>query len=175
MIVFEMTTKQVRGKSSGAGDGAAADPHARVLRQFRQVFNSVQTHFRAVEKRAGVGGAQLWALSVIRERPGIGVSELARALDIHQTTASNLVRSLIDAGLVANERNPQDRRAVHLRVLAPGTRVLKRAPGPYAGVLPEALERLDARTLKRLEADLSKLLMQLKADDRSAKVPLAQI
>lgn len=174
MIVFEMASKHVRGSGGGAGD-RAADPHARVLRQFRQVFNSVQTHFRAVEKRAGVGGAQLWALSVIRDRPGIGVSELARALDIHQTTASNLVRTLIEAGLVANERNPHDRRAVHLRVLAPGTRVLKRAPGPYAGVLPEALQRLDARRLKRLEADLSALLEQLQADERAGRVPLAQL
>ena len=45
----------------------------RVLRQFRVVFNAVKTHFRQVEREAGVGGAQLWALSVIDRRPGIGV------------------------------------------------------------------------------------------------------
>ncbi len=64
----------------------------RVLRQFRQVFNAVKTHFQQVERQAGVGGAQVWALSVVRERPGIGMNDLARALDVRQPTASNLVQ-----------------------------------------------------------------------------------
>jgi DNA-binding MarR family transcriptional regulator len=83
-----------------------------VLRQFRVVFNSVKTHFQQVEKKVGVGGAQVWALSLIREHPGIGVTELARRMDIHQTTASNLVRSLVGAELVLAERKGSDRRAV---------------------------------------------------------------
>ncbi|HWJ96252.1 MAG TPA: MarR family transcriptional regulator, partial [Telluria sp.] len=49
-------------------------PATRVLRQFRIVFNAVKTHFRQVEREAGVGGAQLWALSVIERTPGIGVT-----------------------------------------------------------------------------------------------------
>lgn len=35
----------------------------RVLRQFRIVFNAVRSHFRQVEREAGIGGAQLWALT----------------------------------------------------------------------------------------------------------------
>ena len=50
------------------------DSATRVLRQFRIVFNSVKTHFRQVEQAAGLGGAQVWALSVIRDQPGIGVT-----------------------------------------------------------------------------------------------------
>ncbi|HBZ08040.1 MAG TPA: MarR family transcriptional regulator, partial [Massilia sp.] len=74
-------------------------PETRVLRQFRIVFNAVKNHFRQVERDAGLGGAQLWALSVIAQSPGIGVTDLARALDIHQSTASNLVRALGSRGL----------------------------------------------------------------------------
>ncbi|MET0982878.1 MAG: helix-turn-helix domain-containing protein, partial [Telluria sp.] len=92
-------------------------PETRVLRQFRIVFNSVKTHFRQVERDAGLGGAQLWALSVIAGSPGIGVTELARALDIHQSTASNLVRTLTGRGLISAAREGQDRRGVALRVL----------------------------------------------------------
>lgn len=151
------------------------DAAARVLRQFRQVFNSVKTHFQQVEKKAGVGGAQVWALSVIQAHPGIGVTELARHMDIHQTTASNLVRSLVQAELVATERKGSDRRAVQLQLLAAGTRVLHKAPGPFAGVLPEALAQLDAERLQRLEDDLAALLTKLNADERSAGIPLAQM
>jgi len=103
---------------------------ARVLRRFRIVFDAVKAHFREVEKKAGLAGAQLWALSVIRDRPGTGVNELARAMDVHQSTASNLVRTLLEQELVEARRNGRDRRTVQLHVLPAGTKLLRRAPGP---------------------------------------------
>ena len=154
---------------------APVDPAARVLRRFRSVFNAVKTHFQQVEKKAGVGGAQVWALSVIQARPDIGVGELALAMDIHQTTASNLVRSLALAELVVSNREGPDRRATQLRVTPAGARVLERAPGPFSGVLPQALAALDAQTLDRLDSDLGKLLELLQADEDAAGTPLAQM
>lgn len=157
---------------SGEGDPVAA---TRVLRQFRIVFNAVKSHFRQVEREAGVGGAQLWALSLIDNTPGIGVSGLAREMDIHQSTASNLTRSLIERGLVSGAREGLDRRNVTLRLLPAGAAVLRCAPMPFAGVLPEALSSLDAETLGRLEQDLGKLIEVLAADESVGKVPLAQL
>jgi DNA-binding MarR family transcriptional regulator len=153
----------------------ALAPANRVLRQFRVVFNSVKTHFRQVEREAGVGGAQLWALSVIERRPGIGVTELSRELDIHQSTASNLLKSLVERGLVATSREGLDRRSVALRIQPAGLEVLRSAPMPFAGVLPDALSSLDPETLGRLENDLSKLITLLAADEESAKVMLSQM
>jgi DNA-binding MarR family transcriptional regulator len=147
----------------------------RVLRRFRVVFNAVKTHFQQVEKRAGVGGAQLWALSIVSERPGIGVSGLAAAMDVHQTTASNLVKALVTAEMLAAEKNGPDRRTVQLRVLPAGARVLRKAPGPFSGVLPAALAGLDAATLARLDHDLARLIAALQADERAAGIPLSQM
>jgi DNA-binding MarR family transcriptional regulator len=161
--------------SSEQPDTASAAPATRVLRQFRVVFNSVKTHFRQVEREAGVGGAQLWALSVIQRRPGIGVTELARELDIHQSTASNLIKSLTERGLVSAAKESMDRRSVALRIQPPGEDVLQSAPMPFAGVLPDALSSLDPETLQRLEKDLSSLIALLAADEASARVPLAQL
>lgn len=143
-----------------------------VLRKLRVVFNTVKGHFREVEKKAGVAGAQVWALSVIRDNPGIGVSELAKALDIHQSTASNLLKPLIEGGLVTATRAKADRRALQLQMAARGTAVLKKAPGPATGVLPEALARLDLETLQRLDRDLEGLIVLLRGDRRAGKVPL---
>jgi len=145
-----------------------------VLRRFRLVFNAVKTHFQQVERKAGVGGAQLWALSIVRDHPDIGVNDLARSMDIHQSTASNLVKTLVARELVAGAKNGADRRAVQLRILPAGRAVLRRAPGPFAGVLPQALSSLDARTLKRLDADLAKLIAALNSDERAANIPLGQ-
>ena len=147
----------------------------RVLRQFRQIFNAVKSHFQQVEKKVGLGGAQVWALSVIRETPDVGIGHLARAMNIHQSTASNLVKGLVERGLVGAAKRLDDRRAVTLRLLPAGTRLLKRSPGPFAGVLPAALAALDARTLQRMQVDLQKLIAMLDADERAAKIPLAEL
>ena len=156
-----------------------ADPHAdgaaRTLRQFRVVFNAVKSHFRQVEKRAGIGGAQLWALSLIAADPGLRLGRLAQTMDIHQATASNLVRGLINAQLVESVRDGSDRRSVRLSVSSTGLAILKKAPGPFAGVLPDALARLDAQTLQRLEQDLGQLIGILKADPKAAGLPLADL
>lgn len=160
-------------KAEGAGE-ALHQPAARVLRRFRLVFNTVKSHLRAVEKKAGVAGAQVWALSVVAAHPGIGVGALARAMDIHQSTASNLLKPLLERGLLAADRSGSDRRAVQLNITPQGARVLRKAPGPFTGVLPDALQRLDAATLKRLDRDLGRLIQVLGGDERAANVPLGQ-
>jgi DNA-binding MarR family transcriptional regulator len=169
-----MSSSSSNYKSDYSAD-TLAPPANRVLRQFRVVFNSVKTHFRQVEREAGVGGAQLWALSVIERRPGIGVTELARELDIHQSTASNLLKSLVERGLVATSREGMDRRSVALRIQPAGAEVLRSAPMPFTGVLPDALSSLDAETLGRMEKDLARLIALLAADEESAKLPLSQL
>lgn len=149
-----------------------ADASAVVLRKLRLVFNTIKGHFREVEKKAGVAGAQVWALSVIRDHPGAGVGELARAMDIHQSTASNLIKPLIENGMVVAARAQQDRRAVKLKITARGLAVLRKAPAPASGVLPDALSKLELETLLRLDRDLEDLIEVLGGDRRSQKIPL---
>lgn len=151
------------------------EPAIRVLRQFRILFNAVRTHFRDVERTAGIGGAQLWALSVIGQQPGIGVSELARTLDIHQTTASNLVRVLVQRALIATSPSPSDRRAVSLSVTAQGKRILRTAPAPFSGVLPDALARMTPQQLARIEKDLAALIAEVAPEANGARTPLSEL
>ena len=165
-------------RSKAASDAAALpvdneQAAIAVLRQFRQVFNAVKSHFQQVEKTVGMGGAQVWALSVVREQPGIGVGALAKAMSIHQSTASNLVRTLIDREMVVAVKQGADRRAVQLNLLPAGAKVLKNAPGPFAGLLPDALKALPADTLVRLQSDLGQLIVKIAADEAGASIPLS--
>jgi DNA-binding MarR family transcriptional regulator len=148
---------------------------AQVLRRFRVVFNAVRTHFQQVEKQVGLGGAQVWALSVIRDHPGIGMGGLARQMDIHQSTASNLVKTLVRKELISMHKVPEDRRNVNLRVLPTGLQVLAQVPGPFEGVLPGALARLAPDTLLRLNHDLGELIGLLKVDEQAGGIPLAEL
>lgn len=169
-----MPSARKPARGSAGDDVELSDSALRVLRRFRVVFNTMKSHFRAVEKRAGIAGAQLWALSVIRDRPGIGVGQLAKAMDIHQSTASNLLRPLLDNGLVESDRAAADKRLVRLQLSAAGAKALRKAPGPFTGVLPVALSQLDPRVLGRLDRDLCALIGVLDADERSGHIPLGQ-
>ncbi len=148
---------------------------AQVLRRFRVVFNAVRSHFQQMEKQVGLGGAQVWALSVIRDCPGIGMGMLAKHLDIHQSTASNLVKILLRKEMISITKATEDRRNVQLHVLPLGLTVLGQTAGPFAGVLPAALERLAPSTLQRLDQDLGELIHLLQADEQAGSIPLAEL
>jgi DNA-binding MarR family transcriptional regulator len=152
-----------------------ADPAVQALRRFRRIFAAVRTHFRQVEQITGSGAAQLRALSLLREQPGLRISELALAMDIHQSTASNLVKTLVERKQVAAERHGSDARVLRLTLLPAGEKILQRLQGHYIGVLPLALQTLPPVVLKRLNADLDLLLAAMQADGAAAKSPLASL
>ncbi len=148
---------------------------AQVLRRFRVVFNAVRTHFRDMEKQVGLGGAQVWALGIIKTNPGIGMGGIAKNMEIHQSTASNLIKALLKKELIVMTKAPEDRRNVCLKILPAGSALLKKVSGPFEGVLPAALGELKESTLERLDQDLSELIILLKADLGAEEIPLASI
>ena len=156
----------------GHGDPAST---AQVLRRFRVVFNAVRSHFQQVERQVGLGGAQVWALSLVRDRPGIGMGEMAKSMDIHQSTASNLVKTLLRREMIRSDKAPTDRRNVQLHILPAGLAVLDQVPGPFEGVLPGALGKLPPDTLYRLDRDLGELIALLRADEGAGGIPLAEL
>lgn len=155
----------------------ASETAVQVLRQFRVVFNAVKTHFQQMEKKAGIGGAQIWALSIVAEHVGIGLGALGQTMHIRQSTTSNLVKALVQREFLRAEKDEKDKRAVRLFITPAGRSVLRQTPTPWAGVLPNALERMDADTLQRMEIDLNKLIRLLgeDVDSKAADTPLANL
>jgi DNA-binding MarR family transcriptional regulator len=133
-----------------------------VLGKFREVFRAAKVHFGTVHKSVGVSGAQLWALWELHREPGLRVTELASRLSLRQSTVSNLIEQLSKAKHLKRKRNDTDQRVVRLYLTASGRRLVERAPQPARGVLPDALESLDAKTLMHLDVQLRTLLRAMK-------------
>lgn len=147
-----------------------------VLKQFRVIFKSVRKHFSLIEEQAGVSGAQLWALHAIASSPGLRVTELARAMSVHQSTASNLVEKLVELSYVRREKSLEDSRAILLFVTPHGADQLSQAPGPVRGILPDALEKLPDEVLVELNRNLALLLAQMSDQNLSdGSTPLSDI
>lgn len=147
-----------------------------VLRQFRLIFKSVRKHFQSIEDTLGISGSLLWALSAIADNPGISVSALAKAMSVHQSTASNIVAKLVDLDFVRKARAGSDNRVTDLFVTPYGETQLQQAPGPVRGLLPDALDKLPYRTLRELHQNLQVLLTQMEVlESQGGETPLADI
>jgi len=128
------------------------------LQGFRTIFASARAHDADVRRLAGISGSQLWALAEIARASGLSVNGLSERMALHQTTASNLINALVERRLVRRVRDETDQRVVRLYVTTDGKRMLLRAPGPYTGLLVDALRHLEPEQLKRLHRSLALLL-----------------
>jgi len=147
---------------------------SQVLKKFRLIYGSIRHHFREVEETCGVSGSQLWLLQEVARTAGVGVSELAERLSIHQSTCSQLVEKLVARDLIVKERSSQDQRRVGLTLSQTAKSLLANAPGPAEGILPKALMALPKEALLTLDTSLAELIAQLRIrDDRYADKPMA--
>ena len=151
-------------------------PEREALGKFRVIFGAIRQHFREVEKVCGVSGSQIWVLATLAESPGLRVSELAEALSIHASTASNLLDKIEKSGLARRERGQADQRVVRLYLTEAGKAALGSAPQPFTGVLTHALNQLPPYILARLNQDLDTLINHMEvANSRDAHRPLTEL
>lgn len=163
-------------KNTRSGRASRAALNIAVLRSFRLIYGSVRQHFRSVQKSCGVSGSQLWILHEVQKSPGIGVSDLAGRLSIHQSTGSLLVEKLVRAGLLKKTKSNADQRRVGLQLTAKGQRCVKRAPGPPEGVLPEAIASLSQAQARALLNNLRAVAAELDVSaDQAADTPLSDL
>jgi DNA-binding MarR family transcriptional regulator len=153
-----------RARAAGQAELAQA-----ALEEFRLIFAAVRRHFHWVEEQTGVSAAQACLLAQVANNPGIRVTELARELAIHQSTASNLVERLEAARLLRRERDGEDQRVVRLHATATGRRLVQGAPQPLEGLLPYALKRMSAQELAPLLEQLRGLTHTMSAVEREQK------
>ncbi|WP_217705783.1 MarR family winged helix-turn-helix transcriptional regulator [Peristeroidobacter soli] len=140
------------------------------------IYGSVRQHFRQVQEVCGLSGSQLWILHEVLRADGIGVSELAEKLSIHQSTCSQLVEKLVRRGALKKVRGSDDQRRVLLSVTASGKQIVARSPGPAEGVLPEAIAELSRTELARLHSGLQKIIAALDIkDEAAAERPMAEL
>lgn len=136
-----------------------------VLKKFRVIYGSMRQHFRVIEQTCGVTGSQLWVMQEISHSSGIGVSDLAERLSIHQSTCSQLVEKLVARKLIIKERSKEDQRRVGLRLTEEAGELIRNAPGPAEGMLPEALNALPEETIRLLDSSLEEVIKQLQIHD----------
>jgi len=148
-------------------DKKTASPHIEALKKLRIVIRAAQRHSAWIEKQCGVTGAQLWVMQELLEAGELRVGEIADRLSIHQTTTSNLVDALFKKGLISKTRDSVDQRVVKLALSESGSALIKAAPIPARGLLPEALRKMGETDLSHLNEGLDALLEVIEQVDEA--------
>ena len=147
--------------------------HLDILQKFRIIVSAAQKYSQRVEKQLGVTGAQLWILKEIDVSPGLRVGEMAKKLAIHQTTVSNLLDALEKKEMICKTRLAKDQRIVNLILSDKGKSLLRKAPEPVRGLLPEALCQMSREDLSDLGKSMDILLKNIaQVDEEFALQPL---
>lgn len=133
-------------------------PHVEALQSLRILVRAAQRHSSWIETQCSVPGAQLWLMQELQDEPGLSVRVIAEKMAIHQTTVSNMLDTLEKRGLITRRRDSSDQRVVKLALTTDGAALLAKAPTPARGLLPEALSRMDAKSLDNLNNGLRALI-----------------
>jgi DNA-binding MarR family transcriptional regulator len=111
----------------------------------------------AVSRQPRLPSAQIDLLIAVEEEPGIGIAAAARVLHLADNSVSGLVNVLVDAGLLARETDPADRRAAQLFLTPAARERLAGWRAARAELVGQALERLDETDREAVAAALPAL------------------
>ncbi|GJG85798.1 hypothetical protein tb265_09790 [Gemmatimonadetes bacterium T265] len=127
----------------------------------RGVVHALRGASRTAEQQLGVHGAELHVLRKLAEQPAAALAELAARTQTDPSTASVVVRGLVERGLVTRSVAPDDRRRTPIAITAAGRRVLRAAPEPAHTRVARAAAPLDAGEVRALAARLDGLAARL--------------
>lgn len=113
---------------------------------------------RVVDREAGVGPAQLSALSVLYFTPELPLTALAEAEQVAQPTMTRIVASLEAASAVTRARSQTDRRVQMVAISPEGRRIFEAARARRLEVIEAMLGRLDDATIAALRPLLTPLV-----------------
>jgi len=136
--------------SSSSGTTLGAAVYTAFLELRREVRRSARDRIEGDPLTASQGEV----LGCLRRMPGVGVGELARTLRLAPNTVSTIVGALVTAGLVRRDPDPDDARAVRLRLTPAGHRRTRAWRDHSARRVDEALAHLSAEE----RADLARAL-----------------
>jgi DNA-binding MarR family transcriptional regulator len=120
---------------------------------------------RREDATSGLSAPRLSALSVIVFGGPLTLGELANAEQVRPPTMTRLVSALEDAGLVAREADPEDKRLTRIRATAKGRALLFRGRARRVAALTEEVRALasgEREVLARALAILDQVIPRLR-------------
>jgi DNA-binding MarR family transcriptional regulator len=132
--------------------------------RLRPVLLKLNRELRREIHSLGVTGGQVGLLVQIKDRPGIGMRELASLERMSVPGMSKFVARLEEADLVQRAPVEGDQRRVGLSLTAAGHKVLRSVKSKRTAWLSARLGRLEPEQLEAIDAAIEPLVHLLEAE-----------
>jgi len=142
---------------------AKARDAAEVVNNLRRLFKAIQEYSKAIFRRTGLSGPQVWALTILDREPALSLGELAQRIFAHPSTVSGIVDRLEERGAVQRVVDREDRRGIRLSLTPLGRRILRKSPPPVQLGLRQALIAMPASRLRELRRSLEEIVRETAA------------
>lgn len=129
----------------------------RIVNSVRQIQRVLDRYSKRLNQNFRITGQQLGLLRVAHRYPSITLGGLSGRMYLHISTVSGIADRLELRGYLKRERNPDDRRVVHLRLTPKGKRIIAQAPPSGFGLMVRNLEKLPAAELCRISRAMQRL------------------
>lgn len=141
-----------------------------ILIKIRRIVRSINLESKKIQKTYGISIPQVLCLSYLRKSENFQASqgEIARYLNLTQSTVNGIIKRLEVKGLIARLPKSGDKRVVRLALTSDGDRLLSRIPSLMHDRLSLKLDKMETPELSRIEETLMLLIELLEIHDIEA-------
>jgi DNA-binding MarR family transcriptional regulator len=136
----------------------------RILDSIRRLVRLLRLADRAAQNELGLSGAQLFVLQELGKTPSLSLNELAERTRTDQSSVSVVVTRLVEAGLVARDRDARDARRLVLTLTKAGLAAVRRSSPAAQERIIEIVETMSAAERKRFADSFGHLVEELGAE-----------
>ena len=136
----------------------------RILDSIRRLVRLLRLADRAAQNELGLSGAQLFVLQELGKTPSLSLNELAERTRTDQSSVSVVVTRLVDAGLVARDRDSRDARRLVLTLTKAGQAAVRRSSPAAQERIIGIVETMSAAERKRFADAFEHLVGELGPD-----------
>lgn len=119
-----------------------------ILHSFHAIRNITKTRALHLDHQSHITHSQWFVLTMIQHFKKRSIKDIAQALEMSSSAATQLVNGLVQVGLVIRQEDPKDRRLVQLELSPKGKKHLTATKEKR---INEMAEIFDALTDKELE------------------------
>lgn len=123
----------------------------------KRSFNSIYIDLAEVLRPLGLRMITFTILTMLRDNPGVRLSNLAAAIDMEKPNMVSVIDEMSAHGLVARSTDPLDKRARRLHLTGDGKELQRQAYSAVCAHEARFLQHLDEAERARLIALLSKV------------------
>ena len=138
----------------------------RILNALRRISRAVDHYSRKLNVEFGLTTPQLLCLEALARANSMILRDLARAVNLGESTVNGIVDRLEAKGLLTRMRSREDRRKVYLEITERGRKIMEKTPPLLQDKLAHSLSGLRDAEKQRITESLERIVELMQAEYR---------